>query len=323
MEKWKLKNKWIGQKHWYSVGDANMTTGKGTDWDDKFDIPGRVRFMEGVGDLPMININTEWSSAEVYLHGAHVTQFQKKGEEPLLFLSQVSRFAEGQAIRGGIPIILPWFGAREGLPMHGFARIKNWELREIVPSKDGAIGLRFQLPDSPEAGNFPPFTADYIVTVRDTLSLELIVTNKSADQELSLEDCLHTYFTVGDISAVSITGLKGVDYLDKVENFAKKTEAGDAIKISSEVDRVYMDTTAPTEIHDARLKRKIRIEKEGSASTVVWNPWIAKAQQMPDFGNEEYQRMVCVESGNVGKNKLTIGPGKSASLKVKLSSTTL
>jgi glucose-6-phosphate 1-epimerase len=292
-----------------------MNTGKGTDWDDKFDIPGRVRFMEGVGDLPMININTEWSSAEVYLHGAHVTQFQKKNELPLLFLSQVSRFEDGQPIRGGIPVILPWFGAREGLPTHGFARIKDWELREIIPSKDGSISLRFQLPDCAEAASVPPFTADYIVTVGEVLSLELGVTNKSMDQEFSFENCLHTYFNVGDIGAVSIAGLKG--------NFARKTETSDTIKIGSEVDRVYMDTTAPVDILDEKLRRKIRVEKENSASTVVWNPWITKAQQMPDFGNEEYQRMVCVESGNVGKNKITLAPGKSASLKVKLSSTVL
>lgn len=86
------------------------------------------------------------------------------------------------------------------------------------------------------------------------------------------------------------------------------------------MDRVYLDTTAAVEILDSALKRKIRVEKSGSASTVVWNPWIAKAQQMPDFGNEEYQQMVCVESGNVSKNKIVLPPGKSAVLKVVLSS---
>jgi D-hexose-6-phosphate mutarotase len=68
---------------------------------------GRVTFQDGRGDLPMIEITTPWSTAEIYFHGAHVSHFQKHGEAPLLFLSQCSNFADGQPIRGGILIIFP------------------------------------------------------------------------------------------------------------------------------------------------------------------------------------------------------------------------
>lgn len=280
----------------------------------------RVTFLDGRGEFPMIEITTPWSTAEIYLHGAHVTNFKKHNEPPLLFLSQCSRFEENQPIRGGVPVIFPWFGPREGLGMHGFARVKPWEIKEILPATDGTVSVRFALPEYPEAGAFPPFTAEYLVTVSDSLKLELIVTNKSSDVKLEFEECLHTYFAVEDIAAIYIAGLKGVSYLDKVANFAKKIESEDAIRISSEVDRVYLDTPGTVEIHDERLGRIIRVEKENSDSTVVWNPWIAKAQQMPDFGNEEYQNMVCVESGNVNANRRVLNPGETSSLKVKLSS---
>ena len=118
-------------------------------------------------------------------------------------------------------------------------------------------------------------------------------------------------------------GLKGVTYLDKVDGFAPKTEADEAIRVSSEVDRVYLKTTSDVDICDEQLKRKIRVTKSGSDSTVVWNPWIAKAQQLADFGNDEYQRMICVESGNVASDKLTLAPGQSHTLRVALSSTPL
>src|SRR5207249_3734233 len=137
------------------------------------------------------------------------------------------------------------------------------------------------------------------------------------------ENCLHTYFEIGDINHLSITGLKGASYFDKAANFAQKIETSDAIRFASEVDRIYVNTTGTVEILDPRLGRKIRVEKAGSASTVVWNPWVAKAQQMPDFGSEEYERMVCVESGNVSSNKLTLAPGQSSTLTVKLSSESL
>jgi D-hexose-6-phosphate mutarotase len=289
----------------------------------KPEMPARVTFLDGQNELPMLEVTTAWSSAEIYLEGAHVTRFTRKNEPPLLFMSQCSRFEKGHAIRGGIPVILPWFGQREGLPTHGFARIKTWELKEFVPAPDGSVSIRFRLPDSPEASAFPPFTADYVVTVNQSLTLELSVTNNSKDEEFVFEDCLHTYFEVDDITAISINGLKGHKYLDKVANFAQKTENAAAIRISSEVDRVYLDATGTVEIDDPRLGRKISITKKGSQSTVVWNPWIAKSHQMPDFGNEEYTRMVCVESGNVASNNIKLPPGQTAKLTVKLGSSSL
>jgi glucose-6-phosphate 1-epimerase len=284
---------------------------------------GRVAFIDGRGELPMIEVSTAWSTAEIYLHGAHVTHFQKKGDAPLLFLSQCSRFGQNEPIRGGIPVIFPWFGPREGMPQHGFARLKAWELKEVAPAADGSVSVRFYLPEYPEASAFPPFTVEYVVTVNESLGLELLITNKSKDEAFTFEDCLHTYFEVEDISSVSVTGLKGVTYLDKVANFAEKKEAGDAIKVSSEVDRIYQNTTEKVEIRDEKLRRKITVEKHGSVSTVVWNPWIAKAQQMPDFGNDEYQRMICVESGNVASNSIRLPPNETSRLALKLSSIAL
>jgi glucose-6-phosphate 1-epimerase len=281
---------------------------------------GRVIFLEGRGELPMLEVSTAWSTAEIYLQGAHVTHFTRKNEPPLLFLSQCSRFEQGQPIRGGIPVIFPWFGPREGLGQHGFARVKTWELKEFAPASDGSVSLRFRLPDCPEASAFQPFNVEYIVTVSESLKLELVVTNNSKTEEFVFENCLHTYFEIGDIKAVSISGLKGVHYLDKVANFAEKTEPGDAIHITSEVDRIYLNTPGAVEISDSRLRRKVRVEKQASLSTVVWNPWSAKAQQMPDFGNEEYERMVCVESGNVASNQIRLPPGESSRLTVKLTS---
>src|SRR5947208_3031870 len=140
---------------------------------------GRVAFMDGRGELPMLEVITRWSTAGIYLHGAHVAHFAKKGEPPLLFLSQCSRFDTEHPIRGGIPVIFPWFGHREGMGQHGFARVKTWEVKEFTPAPDGSVSVRLRLPDCPEASSFPSFSADYIVTVNESLTLQLAVTNQS------------------------------------------------------------------------------------------------------------------------------------------------
>ncbi|HXG46049.1 MAG TPA: D-hexose-6-phosphate mutarotase [Methylomirabilota bacterium] len=289
----------------------------------KFEIPGRVTVLEGNGELPKIEVTTDWSTAEIYLHGAHVTDFQRKGEPPLLFTSRFSRFMAGQPIRGGVPIVFPWFGAREGESMHGFARTSEWELHEAATVPDGGVSLRFRLPETAESATWPPFRANYVVTVTDALTLELIITNASPDSNFSFENCLHTYFAVGDVAAVSVAGLQGARYLDKTDNFTAKVDSAEAVRITGETDRVYEDASGTVEIIDPKLSRRIRIEKSGSASTVVWNPWMTKSQQMPDLGSEDYRRMLCVESGNVGKNKLTLAPGRSAILRVAISSAAL
>jgi D-hexose-6-phosphate mutarotase len=283
----------------------------------------RVTFLEGRGDLPMLEITTPWSSAEIYLHGAQVTHFKKHNEPPLLFLSQCSCFALGQPIRGGIPIIFPWFGKpADKETQHGFARIKDWELKEMAMTPDGTVSVRLQMPEWLDSPDSPDCILEYRVTVNVALAVELVIMNRSG-RDFAFENCLHTYFTVGDIGDVSIVGLKGVDYLDQLDGFARKTETRGAIRIASEVDRIYVDTLNTVEIRDASLRRTIRVEKEGSASTVVWNPWIAKSKAMQDFCDDEYHQMICVESGNVAANAVKLPPGQTARLKLKLSSAKL
>ncbi len=255
---------------------------------------------------------TQWSVAEIYLQGAHITRFQKKGEVPLLFMSEESDFIMGKPIRGGVPIIFPWFGGREGFPAHGFARTSEWSLEETSLLATGVVTLRFRLP------TIDALDADFVVHVGEQLTMELIVKNTGA-QDAIFETCLHTYFQIGAIHSISIRGLAGCSYLDKVLG-GMFTETQESIHIEGEVDRVYFDTTAAVEIIDTQLRRKILVTKSGSNSTVVWNPWIAKSQRMPDFGDDEYLQMVCVESGNVADDRITLVPGSKGNIKVEVSS---
>jgi glucose-6-phosphate 1-epimerase len=285
----------------------------------KLEIPGRIAVQKGNGNLPKLDITTDWSTAEIYLQGAHVTAFQKKGEAPVLFLSQSSRYEAGQPIRGGVPIIFPWFGSKEGKPAHGFARNTSWELHETNATPDGGATLRFHMPETAAASEWPVFSANYIVTVTDRLRLDLIVTNLS-NKDLVYENCLHTYLLVGDISKVSVRGFKGLEYLDKTDNSARKREPENSLRITSEVDRIFLNTQETIEIFDSAMARTILVEKKGSVSTVVWNPWIDKAKAMADFGDDEYKQMVCVESGNVADNQITLKPGRSQTLTAVLTS---
>ena len=287
----------------------------------KFEIPGRVTFANGNGGLPKINITTGCSTAEIYLHGAHITGFQKNGEPPLLFMSRLSQFAAGKAIRGGVPVCFPWFGPREGDVMHGFARITEWNPIETTATSDGGVTVRFRLLATAANAAWPVYRAEFVVAVTDQLAMELVATNESADRNFDFENCLHAYFAVSDINQVSIAGLQGAPFDDFAAGAGgtRKVENGSVLRITKETNRVYPGATGTVEIHDKKFQRTIRVGKFNSHSTVVWNPWTT--QKMPDdFDPAEHTHMVCVESGNLKQNKISLAPGKSTGLKVVLSS---
>ena len=290
----------------------------------KFEIPGRVTFANGNGGLPKINITTGRSTAEIYLHGAHITGFQKNGELPLLFMSRLSQFAAGKAIRGGVPVCFPWFGPRANDVTHGFARITEWNLMETAATSDGGVTVRFRLPATAARAGVPAFCAEFVVTVTDQLAMELMATNESADRNFDFENCLHTYFAVSDINQVSIAGLEGAPFDDFAAGAggARRVENGSVLRITQETNRVYPGAAGTVEIHDKKYQRTIRVGKFNSHSTVVWNPWTT--QKLPgDFDPAEHKHMVCVESGNLKQNKISLPPGKTAGLKVVLSSRSL
>lgn len=285
------------------------------------EIPGVVKIVSGNGGLPKIVVTTKFSAAEIYPHGAHVTHFQKNGEPPLLFMSRQSHFKNGEPIRGGVPVIFPWFGNRDGEPSHGFARIAEWQLVKTSANADGAVTLQFALPKISGREPWHDVRTEFIVTVADTLTMELLSANEACDETFEIENCLHTYFHVGDIGAVSISGLETLPFDDFAfgANGARRAAENAILKITQETNRVYFDSPQTVEIRDEKLKRAIRVEKSGSNSTVVWNPWTT--QKLPDdFDPAEHAHMVCVESGNVKQNKIPLAPGKISSLKVILSS---
>ena len=278
-------------------------------------LPDGVRLEEGQGGLKRLAIQTAQAEAEIYLHGAHVTRFQPKGQKPVLFMSAKSIFEPGKPLRGGVPICFPWFGARQGGQPgspHGFARLIEWELVSAEAAKDGAVEVRLRLVSNEATRALWPgeFVADYRVKVGATLGLELQVRN-TGSQPLRIEEALHTYLAVSDVKQVSIDGLAGVSYFTAVGTPRTETEGAAPIRLTAETDRVYLNTQSTCVAHDPGWQRKLVVEKTGSNASVVWNPWIAKAKAMPDFGDDEWPFMLCIETCNVREQAVTIAPGQS------------
>lgn len=278
-----------------------------------FAIKDKLHFVEGAGGLLLAEVTTQHGKATIALQGAHVMTFTPAGEQPLIWLSDFAKFGRGKSIRGGVPVCWPWFGPHTSnpkLPGHGYARTVDWRLIQVQSLSDDRLRLEFELEEnSATRAQWPHHTpVRNIITVGRALEVELITTN--ADQApLTIGDALHTYFKVGDVRGVSIHGLDGCDYLDKVDGGKRKCQQG-VVTIGQEVDRIYLNTPNVCEIHDPALQRRIRISSSGSHSTVVWNPWIDKANKMGDFGPDGYLDMLCVETANAAEDVVELAPGQ-------------
>jgi glucose-6-phosphate 1-epimerase len=288
---------------------------------DRFALADALSFVAGRGELPTARIHNRHASAEICLLGAHVLSFQPHGEEPVLWLSWESNFAVGKPIRGGIPVCWPWFAAHptdSSKPSHGFVRTALWSVLATRSLEDGATQVELGIESNEETLALWPhrFELRLIATVGKTLTVELISRNPG-EADFSYTGALHSYFTVSAAAGIAIYGLADGDYLDKTEGFARKTQRG-PIQISQPTDRIYLDTDAECVIDDPGLGRRIHIGKDNSHTTVVWNPWSSGAARLPDFGDEEYPGMVCVETARAAEDVATVPAGREDRLTARI-----
>ena len=269
----------------------------------------------GRGGIDAVTLSNASGSTTISLLGATLIDWTPADGEAVIWLSSEAVFREGKGIRGGIPICWPWFGAhteRADFPQHGFARSCMWDLAAVEESDDGSTCARFSLSMAPDELWPHASSLEFCVTLGETLRCELITRNLD-QQPFLITQALHTYFNITDISNVSVSGLDGRRYLDKPDGFAEKHQEG-AITFASEVDRVYLDTDDVCRIEDAGMGRNIIIDKVGSRSTVVWNPWVENAMKMADMPDDGYRTMVCVETTNAASDGVTLQPGESHSM---------
>ena len=284
----------------------------------QFAIAPALTFEDTPGGLVRAVISTPEADADIYLQGAHVAHWTPRGQKPVLFVSSKSLYAPGKAIRGGVPIIFPWFGNREGGkpgPAHGFARAMLWTVAGSRQYADGKVEITLALNpnDATGAYGFDHFALRFRVTVGATLAMELETRNQAAEP-LTYEEALHSYFAIADIHHASVTGLEGTTLIDKTDQFLRKVQPAEPVRATKETDQVHLNTIATCVVEDPVWKRRIVVEKTGSNSTVVWNPWIAKTAGMADMGPDEWQGMICVETANAADNAITLQAGESHTL---------
>jgi glucose-6-phosphate 1-epimerase len=292
-----------------------------SDLNRRFAIPGIAKIVDGRGGLPSIRVTAPRASGEIYLHGAHVTAWQPTGAEEVLYVSSKSKWQDGAAIRGGVPVCFPWFSTRAEdprSPAHGLVRTKSWQLEGITHADhDVTVALSTSADETTRKTWFGDFHLLFCATFGEQLRLELIVTNHGTSS-FRFEEALHSYFRAGNVAAAKLRGLNSVVYVDKTDAQREKHQHGDVV-LSAETDRIYRNTLATVEIEDPAARRRILVAKEDSRDTVVWNPWSEKGKTMSDLGVDEWRHFVCVETSNVGDHAVTLAPAQAHTMTALIS----
>lgn len=247
------------------------------------------------------------SSAEIHLHGAHVTSWIPAGGAEALFLSRAAKFEPGTAIRGGVPVIFPQFADTGPLPKHGFARTEAWEVVET----SGARAL-LRLRDNERTRDIWPhaFLAELAVELEERrIAIRITIANTD-DAPFSFTGALHTYLRVADAGRASVQGLRAVAYRDKLRDGQTYVEEDAELRIPEEIDRVYMNAPAELRLRDEAGNRTIAVHAEGFADAVIWNPGPRNTAAFPDMDAGEEREMVCVEAAQAVE-PIRLAPGES------------
>lgn len=254
----------------------------------------------GRGSLPLLVVNNEYGRAVIAIQGAHLLEYRRADGREFLWLSDTAVFEPGRAIRGGIPVCLPWFGPRDGKPQHGFARNRNWQVRE------GELVFDFDGRSEDFDGHF---SASLKMEFTQSLKLTLSVTNHDK-KSLPLSWALHSYHPVNDILSTRIEGLAGVTYRDNTRNRQTEVQQG-PVTFSGETDRAYLQAGACQRIENA-----FEVSAVNAASAVVWNPGAELTQTMSDLS--DYRHFVCLERGDVLDDEIVLASGATRQAVVEI-----
>lgn len=273
------------------------------------DLYPQARAQEG-GQLQLLRVSNPSCTAVLALQGAQVLSFQPRQHRDLLWLSPNASLRTGSAIRGGIPLCLPWFGVNQrdpDKPRHGIARLSRWTLEHAGNDTRDNTKLKLSLRqygETPHPQFDYAFEAVLEASFGKELKLELSVSNRS-NASMPLSWALHSYHPVSLLDKVTITGLQQSDYLDNTRGLERFTQRQQP-RFNGEFDRVYLDVGKQQKIIS---QPGICVSADNAPSAIVWNPGADLAASMADLGTNMHRQFICLERGAAFDNEQTLAPG--------------
>jgi glucose-6-phosphate 1-epimerase len=283
-----------------------------------------------------LQLRTRHGTAVIALHGAHVLSWVPAGGREVFWLSPAS-LPEPAAIRGGVPVCWPWFakqGQSADAAQHGPVRNLPWQLTGVSHGSDEEITISMEPAAQTNAAPHEAWAAGVPAGLRLRVRISLgstlqqsLHTDNLGTETFLLSQALHSYYAVSHAQQVSIEGLQGLAYTDRLRALAQAVQ-DQSFALGLACDRTYEHppvTPAPEfrryTLVDTAWQRRIDIDVTGSRSVVVWNPGSETARQMVDVPDDDWSCFFCIEAANAGPDVIRLAPGGSHQLTQTLSVT--
>lgn len=269
---------------------------------------GQVQKVELSQDISALKIQHNSTTAMVSLYGGQVLNWQPTGEKEVFWLSKTSDFEQGKAIRGGVPLCWPWFGAHPDdidnkLGNHGFARTQHWQVDNIHISEQGVeISLGWH---GSNMNALWPFACELKQTLFFGLSFKqtlMMINHSTIDAYYT--GALHSYFAVSSPRNVKIDALAQASFFDKLTG--QSCEPQSLENAVGPVDRIYHTDKVMSLIDDG-WHREITLKSTNTQQWVFWNPGTEVANTMADVNLNGEQEFVCLEAANTEMQLLPAG----------------
>jgi D-hexose-6-phosphate mutarotase len=285
-----------------------------------FTISDIINFQTNSHGLTKMVITNDLAEAVIYLQGGNLTHFQPKGESEVIFGGKTCEMHPEKTLHAGIPICWPWFGPHptdSDKPQHGFARNKEWEVRETGQLASGETRIVLGLHEDEETLELFDHMFDLTLTftIGRQLRIDLRTYNSNAEP-FHFTQALHSYFAASDIDNLIIYGVEKTPFIDLADDHKEKQE-DDLLMVDRILNRVYGPSNQTCAILDKGSNRRIEIEKEGSQATTIWNP--GKESGLHDLPGDTYRKFVCIETCNAGQDIITLESGASHHITQKIS----
>ena len=298
-------------------------------------LPRQITAVQHAGHSAL-GLRTRHGTAVIALHGAHVLSWVPAGGRGGVWLSPAS-LPEPAAIRGGVPVCWPWFakqGQSADAAQHGPVRNLPWQLTGISHCSDEEITISMEPTAQANAAPHEALTAGVPAGLRVHMQVKLgrtlqqtLHTDNLGTAPFLLSQALHSYYAVSHAQQVSIEGLQGLLYTDRLRALAQAVQ-DQPFTLDLACDRTYEHppvTPAPEHrrytLVDTAWQRRIHIDVTGSRSVVVWNPGSETARQMVDVPDADWPGFFCIEAANAGPDVIRLEPGDSHPLTQTLSVT--
>lgn len=282
--------------------------------------------------LVMIDLRNHHGEASLTTFGGTLLSYKPRINgrlsDDLIWVSETALYDGQKPVRGGVPVCWPWFGSYDATALgedasdaskkgHGIARYFDWSVVTAEHATNEATKITLALSSSEHIRKAWPhdFHLELDVTLGDCLELKLTGENRS-DREWIVSEAFHTYFAVDDAARVIARGYSSATVIDKLSFSSCSSQSGD-VQVTTPMETIHLGTTATQSLNDGR--RTILIEREGAASSVLWNPGPEGVKAFADMPDDQYRHTLCAEVANVLEDAYPLGPGDRHCMTMRLS----